>query len=87
MTSWSMGIIRGGHGVWSHMGGSGTIMPSARAEAGRSKVEISTIDIIMVNITALGFIISSWMIKLLAYLSRLVGCVVDGRKILKVPVV
>jgi hypothetical protein len=55
-----MGMITGGHGVGSHMGGSGTIMPSARAEAGIINVEINMTDKLIVNSTTLGFILSSW---------------------------
>jgi hypothetical protein len=81
-----MGRITGGHGVGLQIGGSGTMMPSARAIAGINNVEISITDKQIVNRTALGFIISSWTIKLRSFLLAF-GCGLDGRKSLKVPVV
>jgi hypothetical protein len=54
-----MGMIIGGHGGGSHIGGSGMMMPSADADAGKSKVESRMTKKLMVNKTDLGFIISS----------------------------
>jgi hypothetical protein len=54
-----MGINTGGHGAGLHMGGSGIMMPSARAEAGSSNVEKKMTDKLIVNRTALDLIISS----------------------------
>jgi hypothetical protein len=52
-------MITGGQGAGSQIGGSGMIIPSANAEAGKSKVKIRMTNIPVVNKTDLDFILSS----------------------------
>jgi hypothetical protein len=68
MTSWSIGIITGGHGVDSHGLGSGMIIPSANAEVGRTNVEIKMMSKLVLSRIDLGFIIASRIFGFKSYL-------------------
>jgi hypothetical protein len=54
-----MGMMTGGQGGASQMGGSGTMIPSARAIAGKNKVEIRVTIMQRANKADLVFIFSS----------------------------
>jgi hypothetical protein len=54
-----MGMTTGGQGSGSHTGGSGTMMPSARAVAGSTRVNIRMVNKLAVSSADFGFIFSS----------------------------